>query len=96
MSSSSHSENTGFKPASKVKAPNALQKSIEKQAKEDKEFMKKQWVAPRREEVPKTELQLAEEYLLNLRKAGKEWPGGKRVPSQGEFIYEAAVTSEIV
>ena len=96
MSSSSHSEDPGTKSASKRKAPSALQKSIEKQANEDKEFMKKQWVAPRREEVPKTELQLAEEYLLNLRKQGKEWPGGKRVPSQGEFIYEATETSEIV
>ena len=95
MSSSSHSENTGFKSVSKLKPPSALQKSIEKQAAEDKEFMKKQWVAPRREEVPKTALQLAEEYLLNLRKMNREWPGGKHAPSQGEFIYEATNTNYI-
>jgi uncharacterized protein YggL (DUF469 family) len=96
MSGSPHSENHGFKSASKLKTPSALQKSIERQSVEDKEFMKKQWGAPELREVPKTALQLAEEYLLNLRKANKEWPGGKHVPSEGEFIYEASETSEIL
>ena len=70
MSSSSHSENPGFKSASKLKTPSALQKSIERQSVEDKEFMKKQWGAPKPEKESKTALQLAEEYLLNLRKIG--------------------------